>query len=90
MRQKLYAGPVKGFYRVTQRSDQTLCIEVLHDNYQWRKRLLGTDPRVRDLPRDVVEPSKRDIRAAVHLARIIEDFPDEFRDGCVCFVAGEG
>ncbi|MGH7845531.1 MAG: hypothetical protein ACREQW_10225 [Candidatus Binatia bacterium] len=84
---KLYSGPNQDFYRVWEREDKSLLIEVLHDNKTWRKRLLGSKPPVTTLPDDVLTPKKNNIRAAVLLFDVIHDFPEAFREGRVEFTA---
>jgi hypothetical protein len=84
---KLYSGPNQDFYRVWEREDKSLLIEVLHDNKTWRNRLLGTNSQVTTLPENVLTPKKNNIRAAVLLFDVIQDFPEAFREGRVEFTA---
>ena len=55
---KLYSGPNQDFYRVWEREDKSLLIEVLHNNKAWQNRLLGTNLRVTTLPHDVLTGRK--------------------------------
>jgi hypothetical protein len=82
---KLYSGPNQDFYRVWERQDKSLLIEVLHDNKTWRHRLLGRNSQITTLPDDVLTPKKNNIRAAVLLFNVIQDFPEAFREGRVEF-----
>jgi hypothetical protein len=84
---KVYSGPKQDFYRVWKREDGSLLIEVLHNNNQWRNRLLDKDPQVKALPGDVLSGSKNNIRAAVFLLKVIQEHPDAFRAGTVTFTS---
>ena len=84
---KLYSGPNQDFYRVWEREDKSLLIEVLHNNKAWQNRLLGTNLRVTTLPHDVLTGKKNNIRAAVILYDVMQDFPEAFHQGRVEFTA---
>src|SRR5262245_25853024 len=84
---KIYSGPHQDFYRVWEKADKSLVIEVLHGNKTWRNRLLGNNPHAHTLLHDVCTPKENKIRAAAILFEVIQDFPEAFRHGRVTFTA---